>query len=105
MQFVNYEEIIPSAWNALSNLFTNDLWHGDLKSREHYEAYAITSLLKGFIGSKGLDKFEQVSKVIAVTGLTKGKSFPTNSFAYKNALHILNNYESKCSKTKKRPID
>ncbi|OUB13694.1 hypothetical protein BK733_27595 [Bacillus thuringiensis serovar xiaguangiensis] len=97
---VNYEEIIPFAWNTLSNLFMNELWHGDLKSRKHYAAYAITSLLTSFIGSKGLDKVEQVSKVIAVIGLTKGKSFLTNSSAYKNALHILNNYELKCSKIK-----
>lgn len=60
----------------------------DLKSREHYAAYAITSLLTGFIHSKGLDKVEQVGKVVAVTGLTKGKSLLTNSSAYRNALHI-----------------
>lgn len=71
---------------------------GDLKSREHYAAYAITSLLTGFIGSKGLDKVEQVGKVVAITGLTKGKSLQVNSSAYRNALHILNNCEFKCSK-------
>jgi hypothetical protein len=92
---VNYEETIPAAWNALSDSFMNELWHGDLKSREHYAAYAATSLLTGFIGSKGLDKVGQVGKVAAVTGLTKGKSLLTNTSAYRNALHILNNYEFK----------
>ncbi|HDR7393897.1 TPA: HNH endonuclease [Bacillus toyonensis] len=92
---VNYEETLPAAWNALSDSFMNEFWNGDLESREHYAAYAITSLLTGFVGGKGLDKIGQVGKVSAMTGLTKGKSLITNSPAYRNALHILNNYEFK----------
>lgn len=47
---VNYEETIPAAWNALSDSFMNEFWNGNLKSREHYAAYAITSILTGFVG-------------------------------------------------------
>lgn len=47
---VNYEETIPVAWNALSDSFMNEFWNGNLKSREHYAAYAITSILTGFVG-------------------------------------------------------
>ncbi|PEJ75349.1 cytoplasmic protein [Bacillus wiedmannii] len=90
---VNYEETLPAAWNALSDSFMNEFWNGDMESREHYAAYAVTSLLTGFIGSKGLDKVGQVGKVAAVTSLTKGNSLLTKSSAYRNALHILNNYE------------
>ena len=90
---VNYEETLPAAWNALSDSFMNEFWNGDIESREHYAAYAVTSLLTGFIGSKGLDKVGQVGKVASVTSLTKGRSLLTNSSAYRNALHILNNYE------------
>lgn len=92
---VNYKETLPAAWNALSDSFMNELWHGDMESREHYAAYAVTSLLTGFVGSKGLDKVGQVGKVAAVTSLAKGKSLVIHSATYKNALHILNNYQFK----------
>lgn len=92
---VNYRETIPAAWNTVSDTFMNNFWNGDLESREHYAAYAVTTLLTGFVGSKGLDKVGQASKVAAITGFTKGKSLIINSPAYRNALHILNNYEFK----------
>ncbi|WP_336769971.1 WXG100 family type VII secretion target [Bacillus bombysepticus] len=92
---VNYKETVPAALNTLSDSFINNLWNGDMKSREHYAAYAVTSLLTGFVGSKGLDKVGQAGKVATLTSLTKGKTFITNSSAYRNALHILNNYEFK----------
>ena len=57
----------------------NELWNGDMESREHYAAYVVTSLLTGFIGSKGLDKIGQVGKASAMTSLIKGKSLITNS--------------------------
>ncbi|WP_242434913.1 HNH endonuclease, partial [Bacillus cereus] len=47
------------------------------------------------LGDKGLSKAGQVGKVAAITGFTKGKSLVINSPAYRNALHILNNYEFK----------
>ncbi|HDR5349735.1 TPA: HNH endonuclease [Bacillus thuringiensis] len=92
---VNYKETLPAAWNALSDSFMNELWNGDMESREHYAAYVVTSLLTGFIGSKGLDKVGQAGKVATVTSLTKGKSLLTHSSVYTNALYILNNYELK----------
>ncbi|GAB6558021.1 hypothetical protein bcgnr5378_07010 [Bacillus cereus] len=92
---VNYEETIPAAWNALSNSFVNNLWNGDMVSRQHYAAYGIATLGLGLLGDKGLSKAGQVGKVAAITGVTKGKSFAINSPAYRNALHILNNYEFK----------
>ncbi|MET7020517.1 WXG100 family type VII secretion target [Bacillus mycoides] len=92
---VNYRETIPAAWNTVSDTFMNNFWNGNLESREHYAAYAVTTLLTGFFGSKGLDKVGQAGKVAAITGFTKGKSLVTNSPAYRNALHILNNYEFK----------
>ncbi len=64
-------------------------------SREHYVAYGIATLGLGFLGDKGLSKAGQVGKVAAITGFTKGKSLVINSPAYRNALHILNNYEFK----------
>ncbi|MEH7891753.1 MULTISPECIES: WXG100 family type VII secretion target [Bacillus] len=90
---VNYKETLPVAWNALSDSFMNELWNGDMKSREHYAAYAVTSLLTGFIGSKGLDKVGQVGKIAAVTSLTKGKSILTTAPAYRDALYTLNNFK------------
>ncbi len=90
---VNYKETLPVAWNALSDSFMNELWNGDMKSREHYAAYAVTSLLTGFIGSKGLDKVGQVGKIAAVTSLTKGKSLLTTAPAYRDALYTLNNFK------------
>lgn len=86
---VNYEETILAAWNTVSDTFMNNFWNGDLESREHSAAYAVTTLLTGFLGSNGLDK------VAAITGFTKRKSLVINSPAYGNALHILNNYEFK----------
>lgn len=92
---VNYEETIPAALNALSDSFVNNLWNGDMESREHYVAYGIATLGLGLLGDKGLSKAGQVGKVAAITGFTKGKSLVINSPAYRNALHILNNYEFK----------
>ncbi|PGW29747.1 WXG100 family type VII secretion target [Bacillus cereus] len=92
---VNYEETIPAAWNTVSDTFMNKFWNGDLESREHYVAYGIATLGLGLLGDKGLSKAGQVGKVAAITGFTKGKSLVINSPAYRNALHILNNYEFK----------
>ncbi|HDR5276883.1 TPA: WXG100 family type VII secretion target [Bacillus thuringiensis] len=92
---VNYEETIPAAWNALSDSFVNNLWNGDMESREHYAAYGIATLGLGLLGDKGLSKAGQVGKVAAITGISKGKSLVINSPVYRNALHILNNYEFK----------
>ncbi len=50
---VNYRETIPAVWNTVSDTFMNNFWNGDLESREHYAAYAVTTLLTGFVGSKG----------------------------------------------------
>lgn len=84
---VNYEETIPAAWNALSDSFMNEFWNGNLKSREHYAAFAITSILTGFVGGNRTSRKGSV--------LQRGKSLLTNSSAYRKALHILNNYEFK----------
>ncbi|MCW9131806.1 WXG100 family type VII secretion target [Bacillus paramycoides] len=92
---VNYEETIPAAWNALSDSFMNEFWNGDMESREHYAAYGVATLGLGLLGDKGLSKAGQVGKIATITGLTKGKSLVINSAAYRNALHILNNYEFK----------
>ncbi|TKI82959.1 type VII secretion protein, partial [Bacillus wiedmannii] len=86
---------LNAAWNTVSDTFMNNFWNGNLESREHYAAYAVTTLLTGFFGSKGLDKVGQAGKVAAITGFTKGKSLVTNSPAYRNVLRILNNYEFK----------
>ncbi|WP_460223485.1 WXG100 family type VII secretion target, partial [Bacillus cereus] len=92
---VNYRETIPAAWNTVSDTFMNKFWNGDLESREHYVAYGIATLGLGLLGDKGLSKAGQVGKVAAITGFTKGKSLVINSPTYRNALHILNNYEFK----------
>ncbi|GAB6427699.1 hypothetical protein bcgnr5372_37870 [Bacillus luti] len=92
---VNYKETVPAVWNTLSDSFINNLWNGDMISRQHYAAYGVTTLLTGFVGSKGLDKIGQAGKVATLTGLTKGQTLIINSSAYRNALHILNNYEFK----------
>ncbi|WP_460228283.1 WXG100 family type VII secretion target, partial [Bacillus cereus] len=92
---VNHRETIPAAWNTVSATFMNKFWNGDLESREHYVAYGIATLGLGLLGDKGLSKAGQVGKVAAITGFTKGKSLVINSPAYRNALHILNNYEFK----------
>ncbi|MCR6789948.1 MULTISPECIES: WXG100 family type VII secretion target [Bacillus cereus group] len=89
---VNYEETVPAALNALSDSFVNNLWHGDMESREHYVAYGVATLGLGLLGDKGPG---QVGKVAAITGMSKGKSLVINSPVYRNALHILNNYEFK----------
>ncbi len=95
---VNYEETLPAAWNALSDSFINNFWNGDLESREHYVAYGVATLGLGLLGDKGLSKAGQVGKVASLAGFTKGKSLITNSPAYRNALHILKNYEFKPGK-------
>ncbi|MED3351802.1 WXG100 family type VII secretion target [Bacillus thuringiensis] len=95
---VNYRETIPAAWNTVSDTFMNKFWNGDMESREHYVAYGVATLGLGFLGDKGLSKAGQVGKVAAITGFTKGKSLVINSPAYRNALHILNNYEFKAGK-------
>ncbi|GAB6426784.1 hypothetical protein bcgnr5390_43700 [Bacillus luti] len=92
---VNYDETIPAALNALSDSFVNNLWNGDMESREHYVAYGVATLGLGLLGDKGLSKAGQVGKVAAITGISKGKSLVINSPVYRNALHILNNYEVK----------
>jgi len=92
---VNYRETIPAAWNAFSDTFMNKFWNGDMESREHYIAYGVTTLGLGLLGDKGLSKAGQVGKVAAISGFSKGKSLVINSPAYRNALHILNNYEFK----------
>ncbi|WP_396021669.1 hypothetical protein [Bacillus cereus group sp. BfR-BA-01380] len=80
-------------WNTFSDSFVKKFWNGDMESRMHYATYGIASLGLGFLGDKGLSKAGQVGKVAAVTGFTKGKSFITNSAAYRNALYVLNNFE------------
>ncbi|KFM95620.1 cytoplasmic protein [Bacillus clarus] len=84
---INYKETLPAAWNALSDSFINDFWNGDMESREHYAAYGVASLLTGFIGDKGLSKAGQAGKVAIAGNLAKGKSFITNSAAYRNVLN------------------
>ncbi|WP_254849752.1 T7SS effector LXG polymorphic toxin, partial [Bacillus cereus] len=48
---VNYEETLPAAWNALSDSFMNEFWNGDMESREHYAAYAVTCYEVTFVNS------------------------------------------------------
>ncbi|QKH06879.1 cytoplasmic protein [Bacillus cereus] len=83
---INYKETLPAAWNTLSDSFINDFWNGDMESREHYAAYGVASLLTGFIGDKGLSKAGQAGKLAIAGNLAKGKSFMTNSAAYRNVL-------------------
>ncbi|HDR8476784.1 WXG100 family type VII secretion target [Bacillus thuringiensis] len=86
---------VDGAVDALSDSFVNNLWNGDMKSWEHYVAYGVATLGLGFLGDKGLSNAGQVGKVAAITGISKGKSLVINSPVYRNALHILNNYEVK----------
>lgn len=61
---VNYEETILAAWNTVSDTFMNNFWNGDLESREHSAAYAVTTLLTGFLGSNGLDKVAAIKVLL-----------------------------------------
>ncbi|UNK34620.1 LXG domain-containing protein [Bacillus sp. N5-665] len=53
---VNYDETLPAMWNAFSDSFMNDVWHGDVESGFRWGSYLVTSVGLGLLGGKGLDK-------------------------------------------------
>ncbi|MDA2474871.1 HNH endonuclease [Bacillus cereus group sp. Bce025] len=78
---------------AISDSWNRDVINGDWNSRAEWYGNAMGHGMFAVAGTKGVDKISKAGEVSALTGLTKGKSLITNSSAYRNALHILNNYE------------
>ncbi|PFM73935.1 T7SS effector LXG polymorphic toxin [Bacillus cereus] len=59
---VNYDETLPAMWNAFSDSFMNDVWHGDVESGFRWGSYLVTSVGLGFLGGKGLDKASKLAR-------------------------------------------
>ena len=59
---VNYDETLPAMWNAFSDSFMNDVWHGDVESGFRWGSYLVTSVGVGFLGGKGLDKASKLAR-------------------------------------------
>lgn len=59
---VNYDETLPAMWNAFSDSFMNDVWHGDVESRFRWGSYLVTSVGLGLLGGKGLDKASKLAR-------------------------------------------
>ncbi len=59
---VNYEETLPAMWNAFSDSFMDDVWHGDVESRFNWTSYLLMSIDLGVLGGKGLDKVSTLAK-------------------------------------------
>ncbi|HDR7213472.1 HNH endonuclease [Bacillus cytotoxicus] len=80
---------------TISDSWNRDVTNGDWNSRAEWYGNAMGHGMFAVAGTKGVDKISKVGEVAAMTSLTKGESLITNSSAYRNALHILNNYEFK----------
>ncbi|HDR6312808.1 TPA: cytoplasmic protein [Bacillus cereus] len=59
---VNYDETLPAMWNAFSDSFMNDVWHGDVESGFRWGSYLVTSVGLGLLGGKGLDKASKLAR-------------------------------------------
>ncbi len=60
-----------TAWNAVSDLFMNDFWHGDAESRTKWGTSVFMGLGLGWLGDKGISKVGKVTTLAKGTNLTK----------------------------------
>ncbi|EJP84135.1 T7SS effector LXG polymorphic toxin [Bacillus cereus] len=72
---VNYDETLPAMWNAFSDSFMNDVWHGDVESGFRWGSYLVTSVGLGLLGGKGLDKASKLARGANMYKVTE--AFPT----------------------------
>ncbi|WP_437261263.1 WXG100 family type VII secretion target [Bacillus thuringiensis] len=68
---VNYEETLPAMWNAFSDSFMEDVWHGDVESGFRWGSYLVTSVGLGFLGGKGLDKVSTLARGAKFSKITQ----------------------------------
>ncbi|MGG1339186.1 WXG100 family type VII secretion target [Bacillus thuringiensis] len=68
---VNYEETLPAMWNAFSDSFMDDVWHGDVESGFRWGSYLVTSVGLGFLGGKGLDKVSTLARGAKFSKITQ----------------------------------
>ncbi len=71
---VNYDETLPAMWNAFSDSFMNEVWHGDVESGFRWGSYLVTSVGLGFLGGKGLDKASKLARGANIYKVTE--AFP-----------------------------
>ncbi|MGG0204900.1 WXG100 family type VII secretion target [Bacillus mycoides] len=60
-----------TAWNAVSDSFMNDFWHGDAESRTKWGTSVFMGLGLGWLGDKGISKVGKVTTLAKGTNLTK----------------------------------
>ncbi|MGH0950779.1 WXG100 family type VII secretion target [Bacillus mycoides] len=68
---VNYEETLSAMWNAFSDSFMDDVWHGDVESGFRWGSYLVTSVGLGFLGGKGLDKVSTLARGAKFSKITQ----------------------------------
>ncbi|MCU5271229.1 LXG domain-containing protein [Bacillus cereus] len=68
---VNYDETLPAMWNAFSDSFMDDVWHGDVESGFRWGSYLVTSVGLGFLGGKGLDKVSTLARGARFSKITQ----------------------------------
>ncbi|MGG3045644.1 WXG100 family type VII secretion target [Bacillus anthracis] len=68
---VNYDETFPAMWNAFSDSFMNDVWHGDVESGFRWGSYLVTSVGLGLLGGKGLDKASTLARGARFSKITQ----------------------------------
>lgn len=71
---VNYDETLPAMWNAFSDSFMNEVWHGDVESGFRWGSYLVTSVGLGLLGGKGLDKVSKIARGASLYKVTE--AFP-----------------------------
>ncbi|MES5847920.1 MULTISPECIES: WXG100 family type VII secretion target [unclassified Bacillus cereus group] len=68
-----------TAWNAVSDSFMNDFWHGDAESRTKWGTSVFMGLGLGWLGDKGISKVSTVArgaKFAKVTEITAPRLQP-----------------------------
>ncbi len=68
-----------TAWNAVSDSFMNDFWHGDAESRTKWGTSIFMGLGLGWLGDKGISKVSTVArgaKIAKVTEITAPRLQP-----------------------------
>ncbi|MBG9905405.1 hypothetical protein ABD95_00985 [Bacillus paranthracis] len=72
-----------TAWNAVSDSFMNDFWHGDAESRTKWGTSVFMGLGLGWLGDKGISKVTTLSKGTNLTKFSEGISSVSNQLPLK----------------------
>ncbi|MGM2837695.1 WXG100 family type VII secretion target [Bacillus cereus group sp. Bce002] len=72
------------AWNAVSDSFMNNFWHGDAESRTKWGTSIFMGLGLGLMGDKGISKVTTLAKGTNLTKFSEGISSTSNQLPLKD---------------------